>query len=293
MKLNIAPGKYILAVSGGVDSIALLDILSRQPELKLVVAHFNHGIRTQAKADEALVVKTAEHYNLPVKVGYGRLGPFASEDAARKARYDFLNTIRKKHSAKAVITAHHQDDAIESAILNLLRGTGPQGLVSIRTNKDVVRPLLQMPKGQIIRYAKNHKLKWIEDETNSDTKYLRNYIRLNILPGLDKGQEVELVKKLDKVANIQQKKHRLLATLSRRLLVENQIDRQKFISLPAPVADELVHYWLRITTPQANRKTVKRLSSFIKTARAGQRYSVNKGLNLEISQKTALLRTTG
>src|SRR5579871_6122810 len=110
MKADIPSGKYILAVSGGVDSMALLDILSKKSGLALIVAHFNHGIRADAEADETLVKEAARRKGLAVEIGYGRLGSGASEEKARKARYEFLKRIMLKHQADAVVTAHHQDD---------------------------------------------------------------------------------------------------------------------------------------------------------------------------------------
>ena len=124
MKLGyLKPGKYVLAVSGGVDSMTLLDVLSKNTELDLVVAHFNHGIRDDSSEDEKLVLEAARKYNLSVRLGHARLGPKASEADARQARYIFLHSVVRQEDAKALITAHHQDDMLETAILNLLMVT--------------------------------------------------------------------------------------------------------------------------------------------------------------------------
>src|SRR3989338_2021299 len=153
---KIPLGRYVLAVSGGVDSIVLLDLLAKQaksPKLrvpssdkkapssqlpvrsyKFVVAHFNHSIRLDSGEDEKLVADAAGKYGLRFKVGQGRLGPGTSEDQARTARYKFLETVRKSCQAKTIITAHHQDDVMETAILNLLRGSGRRGLTAIIQN---------------------------------------------------------------------------------------------------------------------------------------------------------------
>jgi tRNA(Ile)-lysidine synthase len=174
MDVEIPPGKYIIAVSGGVDSMVLLNILykkisteaqSQNIVLSVVVAHFNHGIRQDSKADETLVQKTAKKYNLPFEVGYGRLGKNASEQKARNRRYKFLETIKTKYSADAIITAHHQDDFIETAFLNILRGSGHRGLAAMKVNQQVKRPLLHVNKESILRYANKHRIKWIEDST--------------------------------------------------------------------------------------------------------------------------------
>ncbi len=113
MEISIStPGKYVLAVSGGVDSMTLLHLLSKKPVVELVVAHFDHGIRPDSTEDERLVAETAQEYNLPLEVGHGKLDAGASEKNAREARYQFLESVAKKHTAKGVITAHHQDDLI-------------------------------------------------------------------------------------------------------------------------------------------------------------------------------------
>jgi tRNA(Ile)-lysidine synthase len=141
MKIKIPKGKYVVAVSGGVDSMVLLDLLSRKPGIELVVAHFNHGIRPDANKDEELAVTRSEQLNLPIEVGYGHLGAKCSEEHARKARYAFLQKISLLHNADKIITAHHQDDLIETALINTIRGTGRKGFVSISNNEKVLRPL--------------------------------------------------------------------------------------------------------------------------------------------------------
>src|SRR4051812_31887046 len=115
MKVKVPRGKYILAVSGGVDSMVLLDLLARKPGIELVVAHFDHGIRPDSKKDEVLVRKAAASYGVAFEPGQGNLGPAASEATARQARYHFLDEVLTKHQALKIITAHHQDDAIETA----------------------------------------------------------------------------------------------------------------------------------------------------------------------------------
>jgi tRNA(Ile)-lysidine synthase len=293
MEAKIRPGLYVLAVSGGVDSMALLDVLSKQPAVNLTLAHFNHGIRPEADKDEKLVVSAAKRYGLPLEVGYGRLGPKASEATARNARYRFLDSVRQKHGAEAVITAHHRDDLVETAILNLLRGTGSRGLISMIANPLIVRPLLSIPKSQVIEYAKSNKLKWREDRTNQDTTIARNYIRHNVVAGMGPGNKESLLKNIDKVANMEQEKEELLATLSQKMFRKGVINRHNFINLPSAISDEILLYWLRKSSlGQVDRPVIKKLSSLIKTAKPGKTYPINKSAYIEISLKTVLLRTT-
>src|SRR6266540_5641084 len=149
MKVSVKPGKYVVAVSGGVDSMVLLHMLHQGPGLQLIVAHFEHGIRPDSDSDRKLVEAAAKHYGLPFRFAHGNLGPQASEAAARQARYAFLRMVQKESGAQGVITAHHQDDLIETAIINLLRGTGRKGLSALASTDDLIRPLLAATKADI------------------------------------------------------------------------------------------------------------------------------------------------
>lgn len=156
--IDLKPGKYVLAVSGGVDSVALLDLLAKKAELELIVAHFDHGIRPNSKRDCDFVAILADRYGLEFYSVQGELGIGASEETARKARYDFLRKIKNKVNAKAIITAHHQDDVIETAVINIIRGTTARGLGSLKSTKEIARPLLKYTKKEIIGYAKENNL---------------------------------------------------------------------------------------------------------------------------------------
>jgi len=283
MRVDLDPGIYIVAVSGGVDSMVLLDLLAKS---QLVVAHFNHGIREGSMADEEFVVSAAANYGLTIEIGRGHLGAKASEAEAREARYRFLNKVRQKYGVEFIITAHHQDDLIETAYINILRGTSRKGLSAIASNPAVKRPLLGYSKQEIINYAKAHKLKWREDPSNADTSYLRNYLRVKILPSLTKAQRENLVKNVEKVAKINIQANSLIATISHSICDKGRIDRVKFASLPQKAANELVAYWLsRRKFSSYDTKTLERLNLAIKTAKPGSRHKVASGLELVLSQK--------
>ena len=166
--------KYVVAVSGGVDSVVLLDMLSRQSNLDLIVAHFDHGIRSDSSHDADFVADLAKKYKLPFETKREELGSNCSEDIARTRRYDFLRGVMKKYNAK-LVTAHHADDVIETIAINLHRGTGWRGLAAM--DSDVIRPLKNVTKSEILAYANKHKLIWHEDSTNASDNYLRNRIR--------------------------------------------------------------------------------------------------------------------
>ena len=292
MKLQLKPGKYVLAVSGGVDSVVLLDLLSREPGLDLVVAHFNHGIRPDAAQDEKLVKLAAQKYELPVELGYGRLEARASEDTARQARYKFLNQVKKDHGAAAVVTAHHQDDLIETALINILRGTGPQGLIAISSNPDIIRPLLGVSKKEIYNYAKEHSLDWREDSTNQDTDYLRNYVRHNVLSKLTPTQRQQILDNIDQIAKSKSYKDELIAKLAKAVAPGGKINRAKFSVLPSEVANELLVYLLRQQKIRdLDSATVNRINLLIRTTKPGSTHNVKNGVAMVVSKDSALFES--
>jgi tRNA(Ile)-lysidine synthase len=297
MDVEIPPGKYIIAVSGGVDSMVLLNILykkisteaqSQNIVLSVVVAHFNHGIRQDSRADEMLVRKTAKKYNLPFEAGYGRLDKNANEQEARNRRYKFLETIKTKHSADAIITAHHQDDFIETAFLNILRGSGHRGLVAMKINQQVKRPLLHVNKESILRYANKHRINWIEDSTNQDESYLRNYIRINLLSDMSEEQKQYLIKNIEEIADIIAEKDIIVAKISQNIMNNNTISRSKYIMLPAEIRYEVIMYWLRSNGYRNYEKqNIEKIDIALKTGKAGTKLSIKKQLWLKLSLNSA------
>ena len=312
MKLDIPRGKYVVAVSGGVDSMVLLDMLAKQvtgdrlrvtdekkknsnlqpltSNLELVVAHFNHGIRPDSAKDEELVCLAAKRYQLPLETGQGKLGPAASEEQAREARYRFLNQVKEKHQADAVITAHHQDDLIETAIINLLRGTGRRGLTAISENPAIIRPLLRLSKEDLLAYAKKNKIEWQEDPTNTDEKYLRNFVRRRIIPELSDSQRLEFLQKIRNLSLTNQIINQEIENLSQKIIKGKTIYRAGFISLPAEVANEVLVHFLRQNDIRGfDKRTIDRLTIAIKTAKAGTKHEVAKGVKFEVTHSSVLL----
>jgi tRNA(Ile)-lysidine synthetase-like protein len=285
VKLNLPAGKYIVAVSGGVDSMVLLDLLSKQENLELVVAHFDHGIRTDSHLDKQLVEEAAQKYGLASETAEGKLGATTSEDTARKARYKFLNDISKKHGAKAVVTAHHQDDLIETALLNMLRGTGRKGLSSLQSSPFLLRPFLAYTKHDIQEYAARNDISWREDSTNADTAYLRNYIRQNLIPKLSSTKKRNLVKLLDDIKDTNQKLDNEIANYLQSK--DKNLQKNNINQLPHRVAAEIIAFWLRQhDIRDFNKKTIERLLVAAKTLRPGQRVDVNKKNYLLIGKDT-------
>ncbi|HET7528979.1 MAG TPA: tRNA lysidine(34) synthetase TilS [Candidatus Saccharimonadales bacterium] len=294
MKLGVEPGRYIVAVSGGVDSMALLDLLSRLPKVELVVAHFNHGIRPDSREDEKLVAEAAAAYGLPFEAGYGELGAGASEETARRARYGFLKQVRKKYGARAIITAHHQDDLIETAIINLLRGTGRRGLVAISSSKDILRPMLGYTKARILDYAQEKNLKWREDSTNQSPDYLRNYIRQNIMPKVTPAMRRQFLRQIGKIQDAAPRIDSWLEELAGTVSRGGDIDRGRFSALPSELGNELLMHWLRRSgLKDFDKRTINRLNVAIRTSKPGSRHPVKAPFEIEVGAKSVRFKRAG
>lgn len=233
---------FVVAVSGGVDSIALLHMLAvrKAKNVDLIVAHFDHGIRSDSIQDLELVRSLASKYKLPFESAKGELGPDCSEAEARQARYSFLRSVRDKYKAEKIVTAHHQDDILETMIINILRGTGPRGLAVMNDDREILRPLIGKKKSELIEYAKTNSLEWHEDTTNTDERYLRNYVRANIMPKLESGREqlIEINKKTNALY------HDIDLRVENILYGQKVLYRPKFIYFPYSVQREIMRQFL-------------------------------------------------
>lgn len=285
------PGKYVVAVSGGVDSVALLDILHKKHTYELVVAHFDHGIRADSPTDRHLVQAMAAAYGLPFFYEEGKLGPQVSEAAAREARYKFLKKIANENSARAMITAHHQDDLLETAILNMLRGTARKGLSSLSSSSEIIRPLLKVSKQDLMKYARDNSLNWREDSTNQDANYLRNYVRLNILPKFNEIDKQKLLKTLNSAATTNEELDSILNDMLAEAITQQGVSRQWFNQLPHGIAKEFMAAWLRKEQIRDfNSGTIERLVVGAKTAAAGKSIDAVKGVRLIVGKRYLALK---
>ncbi|MGB9764958.1 MAG: tRNA lysidine(34) synthetase TilS [Candidatus Saccharicenans sp.] len=216
--------RLLVAVSGGQDSVALVHLLlelqKEWPELEIALAHFNHHLRVSAKADEKFVRRLAHELGLKIFVGQGRVREFAHrnqlnvEQAGRLKRYEFLEKTAERWSADFILTAHTMTDQAETVLMKIFRGTGIEGLQGIRLRKGkVVRPLLGMKRGEIEEYLRAKGIAYRIDETNLDTELLRNKIRLELIPQLEREYDPELVSHLAQLALIAQAENEALEEL--------------------------------------------------------------------------------
>jgi tRNA(Ile)-lysidine synthetase-like protein len=284
-----SPGSYVIAVSGGVDSMALLHALQQKnlafkdKPWKLVVAHFDHGMRDDSAEDRKLVQVFAKNNGLRFVYEEGRLGIGASEARARDARYRFLRKALKNTNSSAIVTAHHQDDVLETAIINLLRGSGRKGLTSLGNRPGIERPLLAIPKRDLIAYAKDQGLRWREDSTNQDTDYLRNYVRHYLLPRFDEPALARLREIIDSAKEINREIDSLLLNQLDLKSTAGNLDRYWFTQLPHAVARETMAAWLRAHgLRDFDSKTLERLVVAAKVAAPGKTFDVLRGSRLAI-----------
>ena len=194
--------RYLIGVSGGRDSIALLHWLVNLGYKKLIVCHLNHQLRGRSSdADARFVEKLAAKYRVDFELGAANVRALAKkkkmsiETAAREARYSFFAKAAKRHGCSTIFLAHHADDLVETLLINLFRGAGSAGLVAIRESSTrriddieltIVRPFLPVWRKEIDSYVREHRLRFREDASNKNLDPLRNRLRHRVIPFLEK-----------------------------------------------------------------------------------------------------------
>lgn len=270
--------KYIVAVSGGVDSVVLLDMLSRSNAGQLIVAHFDHGIRPDSQQDALFVGSLARKYGHMFELERQELGPHASEALARQQRYAFLQALAKKHQAK-IVTAHHLDDLVETVAINFTRGTGWRGLAVFHPS--IARPLIDTSKQQLIDYAQEWGLSWREDSTNASDVYLRNRIRARaaVLPHDSKRQ-------LRALHARQSELRRHISLEIEKFTAGPTYSRHLFIQLPTKVSLEILR---TITGKKLTRPQLLRLLHAIKISARGAVYEAGGGITVQFTARNFTL----
>lgn len=186
--------KIVVAVSGGPDSMCLLDTLYRlkdELEFSILVAHVNHGIRIESDLEKEYVEKYCKERNIPffyLKVDVPKLSKekkMSEETCGRMVRYDFFEKVRQENNADLIAVAHNLNDNIETILLNQIRGCGLKGLIGMDFKfNNIIRPLLTIEKKDILVYNNELELHPCFDKTNEEDIYLRNKIRLQLIPYL-------------------------------------------------------------------------------------------------------------
>lgn len=177
-------GPWLLAVSGGPDSMVLLDAAAAvHPPASLLVATFDHGTGRAAAAAATLVARRARELGLVAVVGRGTCGPDATEAAWRAARWEFLRGSAARAGA-TIVTGHTRDDQVETVFMRALRGAGARGLAALYAASAIRRPLLDISRADVLSYARSSGVTFVTDPSNADRRHLRNRVRLELLPAI-------------------------------------------------------------------------------------------------------------
>jgi tRNA(Ile)-lysidine synthase len=206
--------RLIVGVSAGVDSMVLLHLLNafrQEFDLSLIIAHVNHGLRPKESEEEAeLVQKEAERLRLTFEYGFfnvkefQKTGRISLQDAARRVRFHFFNVLLQKYSADKIALGHNADDQVETVLLRLMRGSGLKGLkgmLPIREGR-VIRPLLEVWRREIESFAEEMKIPYLLDSSNLKENYLRNRLRLTLIPLIEKEHQPSFKKIVLKTSTI-------------------------------------------------------------------------------------------
>jgi tRNA(Ile)-lysidine synthase len=230
--------KIVVGVSGGPDSICLLDIfhnLQNKYDLEIIVAHVNYNLRGKdSEKDEALVKKLAKKYFLPLEIHHVQsleFGVKSSEDSLRNIRYDFFNKVLNKHRANLIAVGHNLNDQAETVLMRILRGAGLKGLGAIKfRNGNIIRPLLNVSRKDILAYLRKNKMPYRIDKTNLGTDFTRNKIRNQLLPELEKSFNPNIQEVLYKFSRSAADDYDFISRFSREWLAENKTLRVSRIS---------------------------------------------------------------
>ena len=275
--MKVSPKKYLIAVSGGVDSVVLLDMLAKKHK-NILVAHFDHGIREDSKEDAIFVRQLAVKYGVKFFTKREELGANASEEKARRARYKFLRELSEKQNA-TIVTAHHLDDVVETIIINMVRGTGWRGLAVLNA-EDIYRPLINFKKQEIINYAKQNNLKWREDSTNSLNVYMRNIVRHKI--DLNNEQKNELQILHQEQIRLAEEIKSEVTSLLKSIKNDNKISRYFINSIDQASAYEIIR---ELTKGELTPSQIDSVINAIKTQRNGTIFEASKNIKIHFTTR--------
>jgi tRNA(Ile)-lysidine synthase len=225
---GVPPRALVVALSGGADSVALLDALvalAPRRGLRLVAAHLDHGLRPESGDDARFCEGLCRRLGVPFRIGHADVRARAErerrglEDAARRERYLFLHRVLGQEDADAIATAHTRDDQAETLILRLLRGSGRVGLGAMSARRrGIVRPLLTLSRQDVFAHLEARGLSWREDPSNADPRHVRNRVRHELLPYLETRFNPRIKEALARTAGILADEARLMQGHTRRVL---------------------------------------------------------------------------
>jgi tRNA(Ile)-lysidine synthase len=280
--------RVVVAVSGGPDSVCLLDILQELKDelgIELVVAHFDHGLRPgEDEAETRFVEYLTAALNLPFETkkagpGMGQRGA-SLEERSRHTRYQFLEEVKEKFFSQKIAIGHNLNDQAETVLIRLLRGSGPSGLAGIPPCREekIIRPLIEITRGEIKSYLELKGLTHMTDSSNLQACYLRNKIRLELLPHLREYQP-RIVELLGRTADIMRNDESWLAAMAEewgersaetRGDGEIRIPLSSFIMLPEALKNRVIRYAIKKTGGSLRRVSLRHIEAINQIAMGGK-----------------------
>ncbi|TMA31482.1 MAG: tRNA lysidine(34) synthetase TilS [Deltaproteobacteria bacterium] len=305
LRFHLRGHTVLAAVSGGLDSTVLADALAslrRRGRFTLVIAHVHHGLRAEADDDQAAVAALAQRLGAPfaaervepaaLRKGTSSRDRPTLQEAARTLRYAALHRIADRLGAQRIATAHHANDQVETVLLRLLRGTGPDGLGGIPERSPdgrIVRPLLRVSRADLEGYAAARALSWREDPSNASPDYARNRLR-SALPALARDFNPQLLRAIADLAEAQRRDCEWIrAEVEReagaRFTTEGpwlRIDAKDWGALPETLSRRLAREALTRagSARHASRVHLERISRFLCDASPGRRIELPGGVEL-------------
>ncbi|SPD76234.1 tRNA(Ile)-lysidine synthase [uncultured Desulfobacterium sp.] len=304
--------RVVVAVSGGADSVCLLDILNRIKddfEITLFVAHFDHGLRPAEDDEETAFVEAlagaldipfvTQKAGLDISEGDGPL-----EERARAARYRFFDQVMDEFSAQRIAVGHTLNDQAETVIMRLMRGSGTTGLSAIPPVRDgrIIRPLIETGRKEIVRYLEKRGLKFVTDSSNLKTKYLRNRIRLELLPRLMEIQP-RIIELLGQTAEIMRIEDQWMEAEAEKWLKESShfvdfnevvIPLSLFRNIPEALQQRVIRHALAKAAGNIRRislRHIKAVNGIALGTRSCAALNLPKGLTITKSYDSLIFKT--
>ena len=269
--------RYLIGVSGGRDSVALLHWLLGQDYRKLIVCHFEHGLRGRAgKGDARFVERLAKKYGLNFELGCADIAALAArkkqsiETTARHERLAFFERVGRRRRCLTIFLAHQADDQVETFLLNLFRGAGARGLGAMRLTSnhgplEIVRPLLGVWRSEIDHYVGEHRLKFRDDATNETLNARRNRMRHKIIPWLEKQYGRNIRATILRAATVLGEEQDFLETLTPASLTNSdELNVAQLRQLPLALQRRVIRKWLALReVPEPGFEVVEKVRGLL------------------------------
>jgi len=291
--------KIVVGVSGGPDSISLLNIfykLRRKYNLEIIIAHINYGLREKdSEKDEKLVRNLAKKYSLPIEIIQNtkyQIPDTNIEEHLRQIRYNFFEKLRKKCGADVIAVGHNLNDQAETVMMRILRGTGLRGLGAIKflprrqagKNNYIIRPLLNIPRKEILSYLRKNRVPYRIDKTNLGTDFMRNKIRNQLFPHLEKNFNPSIQQAFYKLSRSVADDYDFINLFSREWLKGNKIiSASKLKGLHPSIQREVIRLAIEKHVPGLREIEAGHIDEVLKIVKSGKnkRQKINlKGLKI-------------